>query len=437
MWVCPVGAQPREERWQGRTCARRDAAQPAAGEAALVVAAAVAVVSAAVGAGGSAPLGTLPWAQPRFGWRGGQAQDSVCSQAGPTAPTAAPRSGGCGRPCEGAPWHCQSRTDAARLPYLAQQARSGRSSRGCSTSPRAGMRSRCGSSSRSVLRWHRCCGGSTLGSLQREMLRMAVCPGNEALTRDTDMGTDPQAHPTYHPAPALASLTGAGSTCGGEEAGPGLATAATLLCARAAVVRETEQPGGTPSSPACCRALACFAWGRQGRAVPASPWGPTQPWGASSSSSFIPGRLLLGQGGQQLHQHHQECQEEGVLAWHRAAGQALCCWADWAGFKPSLAGERLKQAAPSHGSSLPGPWEHQAQTIQLRGDSWAALGSGPMPHPPHCALSRSLVTCGCSGAWCLHSPMACKGDTWGSQALCPVLRAYPVLPGDHQQLPQY
>lgn len=159
------------EGWRGCTCVWRGAGQPTAREAALVFPRAVPVISAAVGAGGSSPLGTLPWAEPRFGWREGSGFGMQpawphcprlpCSVMGAAEPWGYPRASSA--------WHGISRT-----PHLAQQARSGCSSRGCSTSPPSGMWCRCDISSHSLARWHYQHGGSSLGSLQREMLHAAT-----------------------------------------------------------------------------------------------------------------------------------------------------------------------------------------------------------------------------------------------------------------------
>lgn len=167
---------------------------------------------------------------------------------------------------------------------------------------------------------------------------------------------------------------GAGGTCGGEEAGPDLPALAALLGTGAAVVGEAVQPGGAWGSARPRRALACFAGDRQDGGGPASPRGPARCWGDRGGSAPVPRTVLLGQGGRQLHQQCQECQEKGALAWHRAAVGELCCWAPWLGFKPCWGGGWPNRAAPSHGSTVSGPWERCARTIQLGGDSRGSAG---------------------------------------------------------------
>ena len=122
----------------------------------------------------------------------------------------------CGSPTEGwgvrthgaAPWHRCPGAGTPRPPYLARRASSGRSSRGCSTSPWGCTPCRCDSSARSSPCWHCRCGGSSPGSLQREMLCAATCSGRGLTPGAPDMVTSPHPHPTHHPVPTLASLGG-------------------------------------------------------------------------------------------------------------------------------------------------------------------------------------------------------------------------------------
>lgn len=356
------------------TCVRGGAGQPAAGEAALAVPRAVPVIGTAVGAGSSTPLGALPRAEAGFGWRGGEARGSACSRPGPTAPAAPPWGDGGLRTRGAVPWHAQPGMGTPRPPYLAPRARSGRSSRGCSISPRGRMRCRCGSLAGSSPRWRCRRGGSSPGSLPREMLRAAVCPGSGARARGTRHGhrPPPASHPS--PGPRAGILGGAGSTCGGEEAGPVLPALAALLGTGAAVVGEAVQPGGARGSAPHCWALTHFAGGRQGGGGPASPQGLARCRGDRGGSTLVPGVVLVGWGGWQLHKQRQQHQEEGALTQHHAAVGAPCCWAHQPGFKPCRGGGRPSRAAPSHSSTARRPWERRAQTIGRGGDSWGSTG---------------------------------------------------------------
>lgn len=103
----------------------------------------------------------------------GKAQGLACSQPGPTAHDSPTLQWGLQTP-GAAPGHPQPGMGISRTAHLAQQARSGCSSRGCSTCPPSGMRCRCDILSHSLARWHCQHGGSILGSLQREMLHAAV-----------------------------------------------------------------------------------------------------------------------------------------------------------------------------------------------------------------------------------------------------------------------
>lgn len=187
------------EGWQGCTCVWRGAGQPTAREAALVFPRAVPVIGAAVGAGSSSALGTLPWAEPRFGWREGSGfgMQPAC----PHCPRPPYNAMGLQTP-GAAPGHPQPGTGGiSRTPHLAQPARSGCSSHGCSTSPPSGMRCRCDILSHSLAQWHCQHGGSIPGSLQREMLHAAVqpCPREQGLLQGHQDRHQPTSHPLLDP----------------------------------------------------------------------------------------------------------------------------------------------------------------------------------------------------------------------------------------------
>lgn len=140
----------------------------------------------------------LLWARFRGqnpGLAAGKEQGLACSQPGPTAHGSPTVQWGLRTP-GAVPGHPQPGMGISRTPHLAQQARSGCSSRGCSTSPPSGMWCRCDILSHSLAQWHCQHGGSSPGSLQREMLHAAVSQG-AGLT----LGHQYRHQPTSHPLP--------------------------------------------------------------------------------------------------------------------------------------------------------------------------------------------------------------------------------------------
>lgn len=198
-------------------------------------------------------------------------------------------------------------------------------------------------------------GTASTGAVSRALCRgrcsMQPCshvPGSRDCSRGTKTGTSP--HPTHCSILVLASLGVSSSTCGGQEAGPDLPNLAALLSTRAAMVGEAVQAGGPGGFARPHRALTHFGWGRRGSGGPVSRQGPV--WGCSEGegSALVPGAVLLGQGEQ-----CQEHQKKGVLAQHCAAVNVLL--GNALGFKPCWSGGWPSQAAPSHGSRVPGLWE--------------------------------------------------------------------------------